>query len=109
MVSVRVILDDATAALDGPRRRDGLAEVRDAEEDQPDHNDQHGDAGDREVAHEEGQLGLPFGALVGMVATGDELVDLVTVRVRIRATARARARARVRVRARARARVRVSG
>jgi len=59
------------------------------------------------VAHEEGQLGLPFGALVGMVATGDELVDLVRVRVRVRV--RARARARDRVRARVRARVRVSG
>ena len=59
------------------------------------------------MAHEEGQLGLPFGALVGMVATGDELVDLVRVRVRVRVRARARARARVRVRARAR--VRVSG
>ena len=46
------------------------------------------------MAHEEGQLGLPFGALVGMVATGDELVDLVTVRVRARARARARARCR---------------
>ena len=45
------------------------------------------------MAHEEGQLGLPFGALVGMVATGDELVDLVTVRVRARARARATATA----------------
>ena len=63
------------------------------------------------MAHEEGQLGLPFGALVGMVATGDELVDLVRVRVRVRVRARVRARVRirVRVRARVRARVRVSG
>ena len=63
------------------------------------------------MAHEEGQLGLPFGALVGMVATGDELVDLVRVRVRVRARVRAGVRVRVRARARARvrARVRVSG
>ena len=61
------------------------------------------------MAHEEGQLGLPFGALVGMVATGDELVDLVRVRVRVRVRARVKARVRVRVRARVRARVRVSG
>eukprot|EP00964_Phaeocystis_antarctica_P085627 scaffold54120_cov51-Phaeocystis_antarctica.AAC.1 len=74
MASVWVVLYHATAPLDGPRRRYGLAEPGDAEEAEPKDDDEHGDARDRKVAHDHCRLRLLCGA-GAVVAAGDELVD----------------------------------
>jgi hypothetical protein len=74
-----VVLYGATAPLDGPLRRDRLAELGDAEEQEPRANDDEGDAGDRKVAHDHGGLRLLLSALlvpsVRVVAASDHLVD----------------------------------